>query len=408
MDLEGESSYRRYISVEHFKSFESVKAIQKEWDEFMELVGAGIYLTYDWCRIWWDYYGKDRELLIIVLRCDGAICALLPLFYENVGIGLAKIRRVKIVGSDFIPVTIQIPIRQDQIDEAIGLIYEELRQGERWDLIHLGSISGRCEATAPLLKRLRNHGDSIRTQEKFSGDQIYFKIGRSWNDQMAELSRENRRGMRRYYEKLLDQGASVKCIYATDENIDDMFEQFVQTHQEHWKFLGQAGHFSAWPEAYNFHREMARTQLRWQRLRLYKICVNDLCIGYHYAYKFGDTYHYFLFARKKLDKADKIDFFRIDFGEMVKQAMQEKVSWLDTLRGKYDYQLKLGGQLYSIREIFIQRRGVVCSLRINLLCLMAWILDLTYSKLWRRRVCIWLGLKLGQFWKIWLRTNTLP
>ena len=84
--------------------------MQKEWDEFIEGIDGEIFLTYDWCRIWWKYYGAGRELRIFVIRRDKAIIGILPVFLERLGFAPLGLRVVRFVGTDHMPVTIMFPV----------------------------------------------------------------------------------------------------------------------------------------------------------------------------------------------------------------------------------------------------------------------------------------------------------
>ena len=75
------------ITVEIYHIFDALANMQQEWDDFIESVGGEIFLTYDWCRIWWKYYGHKRDLTIFVFRNGGEICGILPLFREKIWIG---------------------------------------------------------------------------------------------------------------------------------------------------------------------------------------------------------------------------------------------------------------------------------------------------------------------------------
>jgi CelD/BcsL family acetyltransferase involved in cellulose biosynthesis len=396
------------VQVSLFDSFEETSFLQKEWDEFMESIEGGISLTYDWCRSWWKYYGQKSQLMIFVFRYQGEICAILPMFFEKVAIGIVGVSVVKMVGTDFTTTTTSVPIGRSFISKVLQILLEELRRHCRWDIFYMGPICGRSDSFEELRDILLKAIDSTyHAQVKNSGEQIYFKVAPSWDEQISGLTRENRRGMRRSYEKIIQQGVPLNCVHATIENFGQIFDNFVQLHQSHWNKIGKTGHFEAWPDSYDFHREVALIQLNRNRLKLYEINLNGQCIGYQYTYKFASTYYAFLFARKKFDKSEKIDFFRINFGEMIKQALKEDVKWVDTTRGKYEYELKLGGRLFQTRHIYIQPNKLLVRIRIVIFRSLAWMLNVAYIKLWRMRIAPRFHVKLGKFWLLWLKTNAL-
>ncbi|GAG00049.1 unnamed protein product, partial [marine sediment metagenome] len=82
----------------------------------------------------------------------------------------------------------------------------------------------------------------------------------SWEEQLATISKKQRGEIKRKYDRLLQNGDSIECVDATNDNLSQLFDEFVNTHQIHWNNLGKSGHFGAWPSAYEFHREIAAIQ----------------------------------------------------------------------------------------------------------------------------------------------------
>jgi CelD/BcsL family acetyltransferase involved in cellulose biosynthesis len=239
-----------------------------------------------------------------------------------------------------------------------------------------------------------------------SGPQTYFEIADSWELQLASLSHEQRRTMRRKYERILQTGKAVECVAATEQTLEHMFSEFVDCHQSNWERQGKPGHFGAWPGSRSFHKEVAAAQLKHGRLRLYEVRVDQAVIGYNYGYKFGDTYYYLLFGRKFADNDGKIDFVRIDFAEMVKRAAGEEVKWFDTMRGRYDYKLHLGGKLLPTRDLFIVSHRAGSRARMLSVRLLARSLRIGYAKVWRSWLAPRRGMTAQAFWDKWLECES--
>ena len=49
-------------------SFKELKHLEDDWDRIVFENDCNIYMSYDWCRIWWDYYGDDKELMVFVFK----------------------------------------------------------------------------------------------------------------------------------------------------------------------------------------------------------------------------------------------------------------------------------------------------------------------------------------------------
>ena len=104
------------ITFQKFQNFEEAEPIKSEWDQFVEAQTADIFLTYDWCRIWWKYYGRKREPLLFVFRNNGQICGILPMFRGKIRLGPFSARVVKLMCTDYSPVSISIAVRTENLE----------------------------------------------------------------------------------------------------------------------------------------------------------------------------------------------------------------------------------------------------------------------------------------------------
>ena len=403
-DLKGDTFKGIRISSQH--SFDDLPIGQQAWDVFMESISAEVFLSYDWCRLWWKYYGKNRELRIFLFTKSDEVVAILPVFYERLRIGLARLRAVKLIGTDYMPVTISMPIRHDCIKQIVPLFLRELDAIWNWDAVQIGDLSGRYPQANELAETLGNALNGVHAvQCSKSGEQCYYEIADSLKHQISTLSKKERQLIRRDRKDLSERSISSSSVVATGQNFEDMFQAFVIMHQTKWQQRGRAGHFVDWPYAQEFHKEIAAAQMKRDRLRLLKITLNDQCVGYEYMYKFGDMHCWYLNSRVDLPEFPRIRYSRISFGETIKQAISDGVKYADAMRGEYDYKLRLGGQLFPIHNIVIYPSRLWPYLRYVLFQKSAWLLHIVYMKIWRARLAPRLKTGHRPLWNLWIRTS---
>jgi len=388
-------------------NFDELSPISHEWDSFMESIGAEIFLTYDWCRIWWKHYAGNRKLKIMIVKRGNEIIAILPMFLDALSAGPLKIYVLRLMGSDYTPVAVRLPIKDDCIGDALAVMLEELKKEKNLDLIHLGTLSGIFDKTNAITDIVRNNADGYwGIEKKETTVQTYFELRENWNDQLSSLEKRQRKNIKRAYRQLEDHGWSLCHTYASKQDLDIYFKEFVEMHQRHWHELGEAGHFNDWPKAYEFHREVAKAQIEHDRLRLMKLLLDDTCLGYKYAYKFGNTYYSFLNARNNNDKYHDVGFNQISHAEQVKDGIIENVTLIDSMRGKYDHKIYLGGKILPVHEVFLYQHIKSQMLKIRYLKYISTSFDVLYYKIWRRRVRPklkqWTDVPLNDYW---IRTN---
>jgi CelD/BcsL family acetyltransferase involved in cellulose biosynthesis len=405
----GQLTPKDKIEVDIYYSFDALTAIQHEWDNFIEEVGGEIFLTYDWCRTWWKYYGGKRDLAIFIFRDRGNICGIIPLFHEKLRIGPLSINVIKLVSSDYTPVAFSIAIKDDYIDQVVDLLTRGIHARWRsWHLLYIGAICGRYDNLENLVNAFKiRFGNKYRCELKVTDVQSYFSVAPSWEAQIANLVPKQRTNARRAFRETASKRIEISNHIASRETLAPMFENFVRMHQEHWQGIGRAGHFGAWPFAKEFHREIAEIQLELNRLRLIEIDFNGISVGYEYLYKLHDTYCWFLGARAYFEDNTHIDFKWIAFRAKIENAINDGVTTIDGMRGNYEYKLLMGGKTMPIRSLFIYSSRIPVRQNVFAFRLLSKFLHIIYNKIWRERVALRCGIKPKTFWDDWVRFHQL-
>ena len=398
------------ITCSVYSSFEEIGDLQPHWDAFVEEVSGDIFLTFDWSRIWWQYYGKGRELCVFIFKnSDQNIVGIIPMFFETIWVCLVPVRIGKIVGCDFTLAQFTLPLHPGYLDSCIKLFLETLKSMQ-WHILNIGPLAGLSANTESLKDALcRFLSDSEKVAIRDGIVQTYFKLQPTWEKHLACLSKNQRREIVRKYaaieKKVPNSVANLKTIFADNENFDSIFHAFVNMHQKHWQSIGKCGHFGDWPNAFEFHHDVAKAQLQRGRLRLTSVQIYSDILGYEYAYKFGAKYFAFLNARTEEQAYDEIGIGTINFSEQVKLAIGEKVDCIDAMQGKYEYKLRLGGELFATKKISIIRKGLINTFRVKMFFAVAFLLNIIYYKIWFNRIAPRLPFKRSPIRKFWIRTR---
>ena len=397
------------IHLKIANSFDELMPIKEQWDAFVADNDGDIFLTFDWCRVWWKYYGLNRVLKVFVFRRQSRLVGIIPLFFEKVWLGPVCVKTVKIVGSDFTIPQFSVPIEHAWMEEVGRGFFTSISEDD-WDIIHLGPIAGlygHFDDLKTTFEKLFGHSYIVSSQNK--GLQTYFKLTDTWEEYLGVLNRKERTKIRRHYRLAFkaagDNTASIVACCATADNFEEIFRGFVQMHQQHWQKLGRPGHFGDWHYALEFHHELAKAQLKQKRLCLFKISLGDWCLGYKYGYIFGDDYVDFLDARSDCKELANVGLGRIIYSEMIKKVILEKSKWINSMRGKYKHKLEMGGTLLPTRNLYVIPKKPTTVMRIRLFRLFAHLLNFCYYRIWYSRVAPRLPLKRRGLWKIWIRTN---
>jgi CelD/BcsL family acetyltransferase involved in cellulose biosynthesis len=405
---DADSPGEKHITAEVFGSFEELAEIRQKWDELAQLSGAEVFLTFDWCRLWWKYYGAGRTLRVFVFTAADGLVGVVPLFSEAIRLWPVWVKAVKVVGSDFTMPQFGLPIKREYILPVVRRLYGKLRD-EQWDILHIGPLSGLYKSYELLRTAFKeSFGDTHLVLTRSQNLQTVFRLAESWDGYLSCLDSKRRSAFKRHY-RLAQKAAggdgdSITTERADGENLPEMLGEFMRMHQSHWQKLRRLGHFGDWPRSEQFHRELAEAGLQQQRLRLVRIAAGQQLLGYKYGYIFGNTYVDFLDARVEPQGPGGIGPGRIMYGEMIKQAIQEKAVYIDSMQGIYKHKLEMGGELVDVQNLWVICRQPVRRLRVRLFRWLAYLWNLVYFRVWYQKVACRLPLRRKGLRSSWIRS----
>jgi CelD/BcsL family acetyltransferase involved in cellulose biosynthesis len=393
------------LKLEIIDDFDALRDRAEAWDAFMVEQACEIFLSYDWCRTWWEFYGSGRELKVCWFTAQDRTVAVLPLFIERPLRG-STLKVVRLVSSDHMPVTLSIPILPDYLEAVLGDVSDKLIE---WGvgMLQLGAIAGKYPDLERLVEACRTSlSPRFRTTCRQTDVQTYYTVEANWERQLAGLSRKQRSHMRQTFRDAEAPDMELRSDFADRETLADFFDGFVRMHQLHWEMQKKAGHFRAWPEAPAFHRCVAERQLERGRLRLMRVSLHGSPVGYRYAYRLGSTYHSFLEARAEDHAPRRIGYARLIFGELVRKAQAEGgIDLIDSMRGYYEHKTHLGGETRPVHMVEAVSGAWKDACRVAVLRRTARLMDVLYYRIWRRRLAPRLGRARGSFWGSWIRLH---
>jgi hypothetical protein len=398
------------VRMQVFDCFAAIDSMQNRWDEFVESLGCDIFMTYDWCRVWWKHYGGDKPLMIFVFYHRESIVGLLPTYLEKMYAGPVSVKVARIVGTPYVPVEVNPPVSGPFMRQVVTQWLDRLYSEFNPDIVCVGPISGTYDKTDQLNDECVNYSNGLYDVNKINtGVETIFKLGSSWDEYLSRFSANMRRKVNRVYRDILkivgenSPGIGLKLVTASDLPV--VFEEFVLAHNLYWEQSNQSGHFNDWPKSAEFHREAAEAQLKRGRLRMFELYAGNSFMEYEYAYKFSDTYFHFLNARTMATEFSNVNVGVAGLSEVAKKAICEGVSIVNSMRGKYDYKLRMGGELVPIHTILIFRKGILARLRVRAFRCLARLIHIFYYRIWFCRVAPKLPWRRRPLRNIWIKTN---
>ncbi len=394
------------LSCEVHHSFEELAALREEWDRFVCQTGGDIYFSYDWCRVWWNHYGSDRELNIFSFRIDGELAGLVPLYIDRFGPQPVGLRIAKLVGSEYTAAICDPPMLPAHVDEILGRLFRYIFGILQCDAVWFGPLAGTYEHRGALYAACKRLHDSVRiTRDIILSPHTVFDLPNTFDSYLGSLERRQRNNYHRDLALLRKQFRMRTDILTHPSQIEGEFARFKHMHDEQWRAEGKLGHFGDWPGSETFNLEMARSQAIRGRLRLIRLVVNDEVVAYQLCYKFEDCYYWRLPARRVGPTWARYGLGRIGMMTMIEAAISEGARRIEAGPGHYDYKVKSGGTEYPLRSIVITANRLSSRVRTHAFCTVADLLHFFYYRIWFRHVVPTLPLKRRPLWNIWIRSR---
>jgi len=389
------------ISYSIYTSFDEISELQEDWDSFVESVNGDIYLTFDWCRVWWQFYGKKRLLRIAIFYQQQKIVALLPVFIETIWIGPVWLKLAKIVGTDFTMNIVSPAVQIDLAAEIFLCMNTILFLKEGCDAFYFGPASCHHPAMQAIADDATCQNSLKFINIKSLGTYTVFPVADSMESFFSSLGKNAKKNIRKQLRKLeTSYQIELKMI-----NTPSSFLEFVKLHTAQWELVDKLGHFNDWPEAKDFHVTLVKSQSLLNRFRLFCLLADGEPISYLYMYHLGKRYHSFLSARVCDMKWDKYSLGSLLHVMRIESAIEEGVNEIDAGRGHYSHKLHLGGKEIPLAALLISKKSTYSILRTHLFYFCSRMLHLFYYRIWFNRLAPKLPFKRKPLWKLWIRTR---
>ncbi len=386
-------------------SFESAGLDVTEWDRAVERLGGPVYMTWDWLRMWWEFYGQGGALRLMIFRKDGEIVGLLPLYLQAAGLPCFHLVVARLVGANIPPKVFDPPIEPASMSTCICLALEALK-AQDCGLLSLGPVSDEFIVTHGAAEEPWHLPLDWQMEKVPAGVYTYFPLPETHEAYLSSLGKNEQKNRRKYELRLLRKEAevTVEVLGRAAEPLEQPFTEFVRLHTAQWRAEGMPGHFGAWPRALDYNWALVQVQARHRRVRLLRIRANGQTVCAQYAFAWADRWFWELPAREVGPAWDRFSLGPRGIVVMIEQAIREGMKRIEGGLGHYPYKLRLGAAERPVWIYRFTRRSSGRRIRLWTARAVRWGLQWGYHKLYYRRIQPRLpeAWRRPQ-WRLWLR-----
>lgn len=284
------------LSIEKITTREAFEQIRPAWNVLLgESSSNTITLTWEWLTTWWDVFGAERELYILLIRDGKDLIGIAPLLRRTVRhLGLLPFRRLEFLASgefeedEICSDYLDFILRRGREGEALAAILCYLGEREPdWDEFLLTDISGE----SPNLKPLQEICGINNIKLNIAREQVCLYLPLPSNSKALDstigwsLRKKTKRDRR-----IMQRSGGELRVIDNLEGFEENFKILISLHQNRWNSRGKSGAFAS-EKFTRFHRTVAPKLLRKGWLKLLVLIISGEAVSAKYVLAYNNKVH---------------------------------------------------------------------------------------------------------------------
>lgn len=310
--------------------------LETEWQALQDNSATdGIYMTWEWVKTWWQFFGHQGELWLLEAREEGGrLVGLGPLMLVKYSPlrGLSW-RQLQFISTSSPCEHLDFIIERGAEDRVIKLFLDRLQhERSRWDMLNLDKMLP-VSANLPVLK-----AGGIPWQERPSLIAPVIYLPQDWETFYSSLSKKKRKNLRRY-QRALEESYHDQWVWKVLDDpaeLDGAFDKMIALHQAKWVEKGQPGAFAD-PQTVAFYRAIAQRFLKKGWLVLSRLWLGSDLVVISLAYLYRQRFYDFVYGVDYRGDINEISPGHLSTEMSIRYALEHGVKEYDFLWGDEEY-----------------------------------------------------------------------
>ena len=317
------------LRIEALTDLDSLHRLEPVWNPLLERSDApAVFLTYDWLTTWWQCFGADADMLVLVVRAGDEPVALAPLMLNR------QTRRISFA-ANALSMRANFILTSDP-QESLRAIFAYLSSGLNWHDMVFNYIP--ADSVTAALSPTACRANNLRPGYLPSLISPYTALtGRSWDDYVKTFDRKFRKNLL-YYERRFYEGESGRAvIYRSSSDLDQALAACREVALASWQHENGTSIASS-PEVWAFYSRLAQiaAERGWLRIGVLWAGGRPAAFEYNLVYR-ATTY--------SLKTGYHADFRHCSPGHvltgfMIRTAMSDGCAEYDMVGMNEDYKMK--------------------------------------------------------------------
>lgn len=343
--------------------FEAMHAIRADWDALAAAMRyPTVFCTWDWVSAWWQHFGAGRDLRLLLVRRDGRLIGILPLFAER-RVVRADGRFGRVLSycsaSDLYPDPLDIVSAPSDAPECAKLALAHLwaTRGD-WDVLHLTFLSGDSE----LLRGVCALRFGNARTATVSGAP-YIPLSGTYDSYLRGLSGNERSKISRSRRKLIEQ-EGAEYVDLGSQSTEQVLRALASLHEKRAGKKGITSTFAR-PNVLAFHLDLLG-RLHQSHVWLRGIRIRGDLIAAFYGFALGGRLSYYQLGHDPDWAAYSPGAVLLQ--ETIREAFERKFAEYNFLQGEEGFKLRWTPHVRPLHAVDVFSRspfGQLSRLAIN-------------------------------------------
>ena len=270
-------------------TWRDVAALESDWSDLAERVpSCTLYQTFAWHSAWWEAFGKDHELMVVVCFDGHRLVGIAPMMITNPSAqpheGHTQVRFIGCLNnaSDYLGFIID-PKTPRALTEILGELHEHLGSVDR---IYLSHFPSHLDTFSQTVNFFKERGSQLILQD--DQEAPYRRMGDSSEDRRVA----NKSSLRRRHNYFKKAGELRFHSCSSESEILGYMETFFHQHIERRGVTEAPSQFLDLSER-GFYCDLVHKLFRRGWLRFDVVLFNGEPIAFHYGFQFRNRFYWY-------------------------------------------------------------------------------------------------------------------
>lgn len=269
--------------VEEIRTFEGFLGLKPAWDKLLaESDNDVVFMTFEWFRFWWQAFGKDSEMRVLLVKDAEEIIAIVPLMIKKTKWRGLPIRALSFMANYHSNRSGMI-IGKKGGDIGAALMSHLKERSAEFDMMQLYFIVNGSQTDLRIREGLA--ANRFRYCKLPGARSPYIPLSGNWDDYFHFRSRNFRHKLNRLqnkYKRLKE----WQIMKYTNADIDRAMQELIEVSKKSWKHKGGTA-IGSDENLVNFYSSLAEFAAREGILNIWILKIGKKPAAFIFNLKYG-------------------------------------------------------------------------------------------------------------------------